>query len=241
MILKRNRLLEQSSGCGFGCSFFIVMHYFGGYLVLYPLVALIIAMLVTGQPFVVPISYHLVISVWMIITTLFLGKKILLESWRASKGQLANHLFYGLKLYIPLLITAFIVSQTIAFFTDVPPSQNQLLIEQLFIDFPFFVIITATIMAPIVEEIVFRGVLYRALRNKNVFWLAVIISTFSFGFIHIYESLMFQDFGNTVHIFVYAAMGFFFVKAYEDTGSIFPAIFLHFINNAVSLLVLSLI
>jgi membrane protease YdiL (CAAX protease family) len=58
---------------------------------------------------------------------------------------------------------------------------------------------------------------------------------FAFGFIHVFSSLLSGNFSDLWNIFTYMAMGFFFVKIYEETGSVFPAILLHVLNNAIAL------
>lgn len=46
-------------------------------------------------------------------------------------------------------------------------------------------VLGAVVLAPLVEEVIFRGVLFQALRRRLGLWPAVVISSLGFGFIHI--------------------------------------------------------
>ena len=79
-------------------------------------------------------------------------------------------------------------------------------------------------VVPICEEFFFRGVLYRVLRERLPFWPAALIDGVLFGFAH----------GSLVIVPALAALGIAFCYVYERTGSIFPTIALHSLNNAIA-------
>jgi membrane protease YdiL (CAAX protease family) len=74
--------------------------------------------------------------------------------------------------------------------------------------------------APIVEEIFFRGLLYRSLRNRLSVWPAALIAGSLFGLVHITGYPL-----NTLPI--KAAFGVIACLLYERTGSLLPGIALH--------------
>ena len=90
----------------------------------------------------------------------------------------------------------------------------------------------ATIWAPIVEETVFRGGVFRAMRAHMGFVLASIASALIFGFMHGYPV---QLLGPVI------AIGFVFALIREWRGSIVGPIVAHFLNNATILGILFLI
>ena len=53
------------------------------------------------------------------------------------------------------------------------------------LDFLIFSPIAAVMIAPIVEELIFRGVIFKRLEKKWNFWFGVIISSVCFGLIHL--------------------------------------------------------
>jgi len=94
-------------------------------------------------------------------------------------------------------------------------------------------LLTATLLvvvvAPFAEEIFFRGFCYRALRNRFGRWTAAAIVGVVFGSIH------FTGPDTLPLLPPLAVLGILFCLLYERTGSLYPAIALHIVNNAVAL------
>jgi CAAX protease family protein len=86
-------------------------------------------------------------------------------------------------------------------------------------------LIVGSIVAPISEEIFFRGFVYAGLRSRFGVISAGLVAALFFAFLH----LSFEFF---VPILV---LGIFLTALYEITGSLLPGIFLHVTNNAVAL------
>jgi CAAX protease family protein len=84
------------------------------------------------------------------------------------------------------------------------------------------------VIAPASEEFFFRGFFYGALRSRFGVIGAAAIDGVVFGGIHITSS-------DTVALApILAALGFMFCLVYERTGSIFPTIALHALNNTIA-------
>jgi membrane protease YdiL (CAAX protease family) len=86
----------------------------------------------------------------------------------------------------------------------------------------------AVVIAPIVEELFFRGFVFPALREKlNVGW-AAIGTGLLFGAVH--------AFGSPIGFLVpLAVLGTLLCLLYWKTGSIYPCIALHAVNNCIAL------
>ena len=82
------------------------------------------------------------------------------------------------------------------------------------------------IVAPLMEEIFFRGFLYRILRIHLGLWPALIIGGSLFGSIHLTS-------GGPLAVAVIAPLGFLLCLVYERSGSLYPCIALHALNNAL--------
>jgi membrane protease YdiL (CAAX protease family) len=83
------------------------------------------------------------------------------------------------------------------------------------------------VVAPICEELFFRGFLYRVLRLRLPFWFAAVIDGVLFGIVH----------GTSTPISalpILAALGIVFCWVYERTGTLFATIALHALNNTIS-------
>ncbi|MFL5896821.1 MAG: CPBP family intramembrane glutamic endopeptidase [Thermoleophilaceae bacterium] len=81
-------------------------------------------------------------------------------------------------------------------------------------------------VAPVCEEFFFRGFLYGALRSRLSFVPAAIIDGVAFGVVHAGT--------GPQAIPPLVVLGFVFCMVYEATGSIFPTIALHSLNNMVA-------
>ena len=89
------------------------------------------------------------------------------------------------------------------------------------------------IMAPIAEEVVFRGAILRALLNLTGncrHWVAIVCSALIFGLAH-------MNLAQGLHAFLIGLLlGWFYYR----TGSILPGIALHWVNNSVAYLMFNL-
>ena len=90
------------------------------------------------------------------------------------------------------------------------------------------VVVIITVLAPVGEELLFRGFIFRALRNWRGFLPAAIITGVIFGAAHIGSSPI----GYALPL---AAFGFGLCVLYQSTGSLYPCIALHALNNALAL------
>ena len=84
-------------------------------------------------------------------------------------------------------------------------------------------------VAPFAEEFFFRGFFYGALRTRFSVVVAAIIDGALFGVIHFEGSAE-----GLLILPPLAALGFMFCLVYERTGSLYPVVALHSINNAIA-------
>lgn len=106
-----------------------------------------------------------------------------------------------------------------------PGSENTEQIMDITRIAPAFVVIPA-ILAPILEEIVFRKVIFGSLYKKMNFFFAAVISSIIFGVIHL----------DLTHLLVYTSMGFVFAFLYVKTKRIIVPIIVHMGMNTITVL-----
>jgi uncharacterized protein len=116
----------------------------------------------------------------------------------------------------------------------VQPDVEQTVAQDLGADEGTFGMIAAGFMvvcvAPVAEEFFFRGFFYRALRSRFSIVVAAAIDGALFGVIHF-------DFSGADALLILpplAVLGFMFCLVYERTGSLYPVIALHALNNALA-------
>ena len=115
-------------------------------------------------------------------------------------------------------------------------SYNQDQISGLVRRNPYLYTLMATVFAPFVEEIVFRGCIYRRIEASGYKYLGFLISSLIFGLIHVITPLLQGDWSQGIYIIVYGSLGMVMCYVYEKTDSLFCSILLHMLNNAISIL-----
>jgi membrane protease YdiL (CAAX protease family) len=110
----------------------------------------------------------------------------------------------------------------------VRPENPQTLVEDVGANESTALLVTGALMviviAPICEEVFFRGFLFRILRTRMSFWVAAVVDGVVFGLVH----------GSFVIVPVLAVLGVVLCWVYERTGSLVPAIAIHAFNNTLA-------
>jgi len=118
---------------------------------------------------------------------------------------------------------------------------NQEAVEELVSQHLLLSLLMAVILAPLVEELLFRGAIFAPLRRKNRIW-AYAVSTLAFAFLHIANALLFApSFDLFFIMLIYIPSGLALAWVYERSGNIWTPIFLHAIWNLIAVLLGALI
>ena len=97
----------------------------------------------------------------------------------------------------------------------------------------------AVFIAPVVEEVLFRGVLFGTLREKSRV-LAYLVSIAVFSFFHVWQFLLLSlDPLTLVYMIEYVPAGYALARCYEQTNSIWGPVFLHMGINVVGMATLA--
>lgn len=105
-------------------------------------------------------------------------------------------------------------------------SENTHFIMQMIKTIPLFVILTS-IIGPILEELVFRKIIFGTLYQKFNFFISALVSSLIFGLAH----------RELSHILLYSAIGFTFAFLYVRTKRILVPIFAHVMMNTLVVVV----
>lgn len=146
-----------------------------------------------------------------------------------SKHQLNRRSFA----YAALMIIAFRVifdNSLILWVNNIPmPDFINRAFEELSIS-PIILILSVALIAPVYEEIIFRGILLRGMAKKMNPAIAIVISSLLFALVH-------MNIPQGINAFL---LGLFIGLIYLRTGSIYLSIFAHFINNFLAISISSL-
>jgi uncharacterized protein len=87
------------------------------------------------------------------------------------------------------------------------------------------IMIGGAVVAPVVEEIIFRGFIFAGLRDRYGWKIAALISSLLFAVIHFQPTA----------VLPIVVLGLIFAYLYQRSGSIWPAIIMHLSSNAIAL------
>lgn len=137
----------------------------------------------------------------------------------------------ALKLYLVIMVFNIIMG---LFITE--QGANQEAINNMIQDSPYTQFIAVVIFAPIMEEIIFRFVIFRSVFHKNRI-LAYVVSSLIFGSVHLIMSVFQGSLSQDIVLLpVYTMLGAVFAFAYDYTGKLSAPIVAHMLNNLVAFL-----
>jgi membrane protease YdiL (CAAX protease family) len=94
------------------------------------------------------------------------------------------------------------------------------------IESPVWLFLAAVVVAPVVEEIFFRGFLFQGFRKRYGWLPALLLSSFIFAAAHL-------DLASLIPTFI---LGIILTYVYHRSNSLWPGIIIHFLINATSTL-----
>ncbi|MCM8542630.1 MAG: CPBP family intramembrane metalloprotease, partial [Lentisphaeraceae bacterium] len=163
---------------------------------------------------------------WIIISTIII-KILRLPKYDSKKidEQWTFYIIGVLLLYTSMILFGYL-AQEVGFTPKKQDVAKQVI--QMSETSIFLVILGPALLIPIVEELLFRSLLYRSLKFSLSPLLAAIISASLFGFAHIEPDTIPQ----------LIIIGLILSYVYEKSGSIIIPIALHATNNFVTIIIL---
>ncbi|MGE7767761.1 CPBP family intramembrane glutamic endopeptidase [Peribacillus sp. NPDC096540] len=127
--------------------------------------------------------------------------------------------FAGVFLALFAQIIAGIIEHMLGVKTESENTQNLI---SLIYEVPIVIFVTSVI-GPILEEILFRKIIFGSLHKRFNFFISALISSVIFGLAH----------GELEHLLLYSAMGFTFAFLYAQTGRILVSMSAHIAMNTL--------
>ena len=166
------------------------------------------------------------------ICTIYMAE-LMDKMYETNKGKFVKNIIQEIKkiakeilMFIPVLI----ITKLITIFVMVGQPVNQINIEQSFFEMPIFNSICAIVIVPIVEEVVFRLLPYKFIKNKAVY---IIVSTVIFAVMHVIN-----DPNACYYVWFYMMRPLYYGYSYYRTKDILVPISMHSLNNLIETLIL---
>lgn len=173
----------------------------------------------------------LIMNVIYIIIIVFLYRKELLEDLKDFKVNYKKYISNNIIIYLLGILLMFIVNIIISKITNQSLSGNEIRIREYIKEYPLFVVFSAIIYSPLIEELIFRKSIRNIFKNKYLF---IIISGLIFGLLHITDP---TDINEILYSIPYILMGIDFAYIYYKTNNIFTTITFHFCHNLILLII----
>lgn len=151
-------------------------------------------------------------------SVLFVAMKI----WRQKTFELHWPNVFTFIIIIPLVLSMLMVSEFLVSLIPMPQKMLDFFNEMIQLNLPGY--LTVGIAAPILEELIFRGVILKNFLKKHKPMWAIFWSAFLFGVFHL----------NPWQFLAAFLIGLIIGWLYYKTKSIWPGIFVHFLNNSIS-------
>lgn len=151
------------------------------------------------------------------------------RKYRVSWEALGLRRFRGrmIGLGCGLMLLSFAFNLVYSAFLAIFNLQAQVDLVPLFAELssPWWLLVAGVVIAPMVEEVFFRGFLFAGLRKKYDWRKAALISSALFALLHLQPTAM-------IPIFI---LGYIFAYLYYRSNSIWPAVLMHVSTNALGL------
>lgn len=178
-------------------------------------------------------KFWMLIVFYVVILSLMIGVfyKQLIHDFKIFKSYFKEYFVLILKTWGKALVLIMITTIIIQIITNTTQANNQIALQNSFNSNPVFIAILAMFYAPIAEELMFRGVFRKFIKNKKLF---VIVSGVVFGLMHVIDDS--KTLAEFSYVVVYSILGMYLAGIYAKTNNLCTNIFMHFMQNTLSVI-----
>lgn len=178
-------------------------------------------------------KFWMLIVFYVVILSLMIGVfyKQLIHDFKIFKSYFKEYFVLILKTWGKAFVLIMITTIIIQIITNTTQANNQIALQNSFNSNPVFIAILAMFYAPIAEELMFRGVFRKFIKNKKLF---VIVSGVVFGLMHVIDDS--KTLAEFSYVFVYSILGIYLAGIYAKTNNLCTNIFMHFMQNTLSVI-----
>ena len=219
----------------------ILLNYIVGYLFLYPRIfGVLLAVVPDGLLETMSFLFENLIYLFVFFSTVILAWPLLKEDLMKLRRKKLKFVTGAGKRYIQMYLVMIVTNMLVMIITGMESSANQQEVLNQMALHPVQIILISSVFAPVCEEIVFRGVIFKKLHREKGFAVASLVSAVLFGLLHVYVSLLQGNWSDLLFIIVYSSMGWVLCKAVCDHDSVWSSILVHSANNFLACLLMIL-
>lgn len=161
------------------------------------------------------------------------------QAFRALRGQWGKTvLWLAIGIVGMFLLGNMIMPNLVALFHPVTTSVNQNRMANLVRSYPLFMPLMIVFVGPVIEELVYRVSVFRALLGKSRL-MAYAVSALLFGFQHVLQAVVIDhNYAELWNMLPYIASGLWFNYLYDRRRNILVPLGVHIANNLLGVVVI---
>ena len=199
------------------------------YFLLPTLIKYVIAYLANGSlSEEVSVILSIIIEVLTLAVILLLFNKRIKENYIDLKKNHKKYFSKYFKFYLIGLAIMYISNAILIFVFNGGLAGNEESIRSILLVHPIYVYISAVLIAPSVEELVFRGAIKNIIPNSILY---ILCSGLIFGGMHLVGNV--NSIIDLLYIIPYSSLGIAFAYIYSKTDNIFVTMMLHTMHNGI--------
>ncbi len=167
-------------------------------------------------------------SIVVLIIIFIVYWKDLIKDLKIFFKDFRNNFKVGLKYWGKGLLIMFVSNLILLSIFKSGGANNEKVVQNLISASPIAMGFYTCLLAPFIEEIVFRKTLKDVFKNK---WVFVFCSFLIFGGAHVVSSA--TNFIDYLYIIPYGALGATFAYAYHKTDTVYTTVLFHIIHNSL--------
>ena len=175
-------------------------------------------------------TYSVLVQIIGIILVFIIYKDYIIKSFNEAKKKKNIYLKKYLKFWFLILVLTAVLNFIIMMFNGGNIANNEELVRSSLNSAPIYMWISAVLVAPFFEELMFRLSIKSVFKTK---WLFIIISGLLFGLAHVASSV--TNVFDLLYIIPYSVPGLIFAYVLSDSDNIFTTIGMHMLHNGVAM------
>lgn len=176
----------------------------------------------------VSVILSIIIEILTLAVILLLFNKRIKENYIDLKKNHKKYFSKYFKFYLIGLAIMYISNAILIFVFNGGLAGNEESIRSILLVHPIYVYISSVLIAPSVEELVFRGAIKNIIPNSILY---ILCSGLIFGGMHLVGNI--TSIIDLLYIIPYSSLGIAFAYIYSKTDNIFVTMMLHTMHNGI--------
>lgn len=176
----------------------------------------------------ISVILSVIIEILTLAVILLIFNKRIKENYVDLKKNHKKYFSKYFKFYLIGLAVMYISNAILIFGLNGGLAGNEESIRSILLVHPIYVYISAVLIAPSVEELVFRGAIKNIIPNSILY---ILCSGLIFGVMHLVGNI--TSIIDLLYIIPYSSLGIAFAYIYSKTDNIFVTMMLHTMHNGI--------